>query len=116
MGTDHMRTTSLKCPLNKNYEASGPEMIGWRGSGRGTSVEKIQTALLKRGVDISIIQDRFGSEDSQSNDFYEESQRPQEEYDDNSTPDDNDDSTPDDNNDSTLVNNNISIQVGVKLD
>ena len=72
-----MRTTSLNCPLNKNYEPLGPGMIRCRGSGRGTCVERIEEALLERGVDIDIIEDLFSSQNSQSTDFYEESQRPQ---------------------------------------
>ena len=83
-------------------------MIGWRGSGRGTSRERIQTALLQRGVDTAIIEERFGpispSVERQSINFYEESQRPQD--DDDSTPVK--DSTPVDDNDSTPVDDNDS--------
>lgn len=78
LGTDHVRTSSRLCPLNKNYVVLDETMLGWRGSGRGTSAERVREGLLKRGVDIAIIEARWGSlQESQSLGFYEESQQPQ---------------------------------------
>ena len=72
-----MRTSSLKCLLNKKYKATSEDMIGWNGSGRGTCREKVKQALIERGIDINHVV--LDSDSSQSTNFYEESQVPEDE-------------------------------------
>ena len=47
-------------------------MVGWRGSGRGTGVDRIRHALRARGIDAETINQRWPETN-----FYEESQQPQ---------------------------------------
>ena len=66
-------------------------MVGWRGSGRGTGVDRIRHALRSRGIDDETINQRWPETN-----FYEESQQPQpEDMDVDMTPDEDVDMTPD---------------------
>ena len=62
-------------------------MVGWRGSGRGKSVDRIRHALRARGIDAETINQVWPTTN-----FYEESQQPQpEDQDVDMTPDEDQD-------------------------